>query len=154
MSCNLFLYGVFACCCLIHCYTDMKKMLLYDVVSLAMVIAGLCFRSLQKDLVGGFYGMLIVGGCFFFLFLLAQGGMGFGDVELAVALGAWLGWQQGLLCLLLALCLGSVVGIFILLFHGNARKRRLPFAPYMCLSALLMLVWGQKLLSWYLQFFD
>lgn len=153
MTCNLFLYSVFVCCCLIHCYTDMKKMLLYDVVSLAMIIAGLCFRWLQQDLAGGFYGLLIVGCCFFVLFLLAQGGMGFGDVELAFALGAWLGWQQGLLCLLLALCLGSVIGIFILL-KGNGRKQRLPFAPYMCLSGLFMLGWGQRFLSWYLSFFD
>lgn len=150
----MLLYVIFILCCLFHCYTDLKEMLLYDGVSWLILASGLAFQGLQKNLWEGIYGMMIVGGCFFFLFLLAQGGMGFGDVELAVALGAWLGWQQGLLCLLLALCLGSVVGIFILLFHGNARKRRLPFAPYMCLSALLMLAWGQKLLSWYLQFFD
>lgn len=152
MSWYWLLYSVFACCCLIHCYTDMKKMLLYDVVSLAMVIAGLCFRWLQQDFRSGFCGMLVVGGSFLVLFLLAQGGMGFGDVELAMALGVWLGWQQGLLCLLLALCMGAAVGIFILLLQKDVRQRRIPFAPYMCLSGLIMLAWGQKLLNWYLGF--
>ena len=59
-------------------------------------------------------------------FRLATGkeGMGFGDFKPFAALGAWLGWQQLPLIILLSSFLGAVVGIVFIAFFG--RDRRLP----------------------------
>jgi len=43
---------------------------------------------------GGFAGLLLAGGIFYFLFLL--GGMGGGDVKLMAAVGAWAGTKQAI----------------------------------------------------------
>lgn len=138
---------------LVHCYTDFKKQILYDEVSLVMFGAGLFYFSLHCSFYGGLVGAGVVGGLFFLLFGFCHGGMGFGDVKLALVLGAWLGWQQGLLGLLLALCLGSVVGLALLAFADKTRKDAIPFGPYLCLSGGIMLVYGKELLEWYSEFF-
>lgn len=153
MLLDVFLLTIYAAGSVIHCYTDFKKQLLYDEISLIMLIAGLGYAYLHQGMTLGIMGAGIVGGLFFLLFGFCHGGMGFGDVKLATVLGAWLGWQQGLLGLLLALCLGSIVGVALLVFEGKSRKDAIPFGPYLCISGAVMLAYGKELLKWYSAYF-
>ena len=77
--------------------------------------------------------------------------MGFGDVKLAFVLGEWLGLELGLLCLLLAFVAGGSIGVLLLLTGVKSREDAIPFGPYLCVSAWVSLIWGQKLLLWYWQ---
>lgn len=150
---ELFLVSLFVFGSILHCYTDFKERLLYDEVSLIMMVAGLFYVSYKVNLGAGVLGAAVTGGVFFLIFGFCQGGMGFGDVKLAAVLGSWLGWQQGLLALLLSLCLGSIVGATLMLFYKKDCRYELPFGPYMCLSGMIMLAKGQAILSWYESFF-
>lgn len=132
-----------------HCYTDIKEQLLYDEISLAMLAAGLTYMGCMHKLWEGIYGCGITGIIFFLLFGFSGGGMGFGDVKLAVVLGAWLGWREGLLSLLLALLLGTVGGGLLLLSGRKKVEDAMPFGPYMCLSGGLMLAYGKELIAVY-----
>ena len=147
------LLAVYALGSLIHCYTDFKEQLLYDEVSYVMLGAGLIYAAVHQGTLAGFIGAGVSGSLFFRLFGFCNGGMGYGDVKLAVVLGGWLGWQQGLLSLLLALCMGSIVGLALLVFGGKDRKDAIPFGPYMCISGAIMLAYGKELLDWYSTFF-
>lgn len=151
---DLLLLVVYALGSLIHCYTDFKDQLLYDEVSYAMLGAGLLYTAVHQGVLVGLIGAGVAGSLFFLLFGFCEGGMGFGDVKLAFVLGSWLGWQQGLLCLLLALCLGSIVGLCLLTFLGKDRKDAIPFGPYMCISGAIMLAYGKELLEWYSKFYS
>lgn len=73
--------------------------------------------------------------------------MGFGDVKLAAVLGVILGWQQLLVALFLSFLLGAVGGIASRLAGGD---RLIPFGPYLALSGLLALFFGQNLIQWYM----
>lgn len=147
------LYVLYAVGSLVHCYTDFKQQILYDEVSLFMLGAGFVHVGMHQGILAGLIGAAVVGGLFFLLFGFCNGGMGFGDVKLAVVLGAWLGWQQGLLSLLLALCFGAIVGLALMVFAGKNSKTAIPFGPYLCLSGAVMLVYGKNLLEWYSSFF-
>lgn len=147
------LLAIYALGSLIHCYTDFKEQLLYDEVSYAMLGAGLIYTAVHQGTLAGFIGAGVAGSLFFLLFGFCNGGMGYGDVKLAVVLGGWLGWQQGLLSLLLALCMGSIVGLVLLVFGGKGGKDAIPFGPYMCISGAIMLAYGKELLAWYSTFF-
>ena len=87
---------------------------------------------------------------FLFVALLAYpAGMGMGDVKLAGVMGLYLGLSiaPGLL---LAFLSGSVVGIAIMLRHGaGARKKGVPFAPFMALGGLVALLAGPELIDLY-----
>ncbi|HKI58661.1 MAG TPA: prepilin peptidase [Trueperaceae bacterium] len=73
--------------------------------------------------------------------------MGFGDVKLAAVLGALLGWQAFLVCLLLAVVSGAVGGVAARLAGGD---RVVPFGPALVLGGVLALFFGHAIVTWYL----
>jgi leader peptidase (prepilin peptidase)/N-methyltransferase len=96
---------------------------------------------------GGAFGALLL------VALLYPGGMGMGDVKLAGVMGLYLGIAV-LPALLTAFFMGSVVGGAIMLRHGSrARKRALPFAPFLAAGSLLGLLAGPELISVYADHF-
>ncbi|WP_117237940.1 prepilin peptidase [Thermus sediminis] len=68
--------------------------------------------------------------------------MGYGDVKLLGALGAWLG-PYAFLALLLAVFAGAFLGLLL-------RQRRLPFGPYLALGGVVALFFGEALWGAYL----
>ena len=76
--------------------------------------------------------------------LLAKGGVGMGDVKLALLLGAALGW--GVVAALLIGCLAAcVAGVTLLVRHGSAaRKTAVPFAPFLALGAVAAIALGAQ----------
>ena len=135
--------------CCVHCYTDWKEKLLYDEVNLLILLTGFVQAYLYDQLLNALYGMLITGIVFLVLFIIAKGGMGLGDVKLAFALGAWLGWEQGLMSLLLAIWLGCAVGFTLILFQLKKRTDAIAFGPYMCVAGVLMFYYGPSIINWY-----
>ncbi len=73
--------------------------------------------------------------------------MGFGDVKLAAALGALLGWEKLLVCVLFAVVLGALFGVVGRLAGG---KRVIPFGPYLLAGGLAALFFGDATIRWYL----
>jgi leader peptidase (prepilin peptidase) / N-methyltransferase len=91
-------------------------------------------------------------GAFTFLLIAAlayPAGMGMGDVKLAGVMGLYLGLAV-IPALLTAFVAGSVVGIAILVREGaQARKKGVPFGPFLALGGLVGLLAGDELISLY-----
>jgi leader peptidase (prepilin peptidase) / N-methyltransferase len=85
--------------------------------------------------------------------LLQTEAMGAGDAKLAAMIGAWLGWQQILLTLLLAAALGSIVGIFVIKLKNSGKTQLIPFGPFLAIAATFCLFYGDRILSSYLNWF-
>jgi leader peptidase (prepilin peptidase) / N-methyltransferase len=80
-------------------------------------------------------------------------GMGMGDVKLAGVMGLYLGLSVAP-ALLIAFAAGSVVGIAMVARYGaGARKRGVPFAPFMALGGLVALLAGPELIDLYVENF-
>ncbi len=95
-------------------------------------------------------------GAFAVLLLIAlawPSGMGMGDVKLAGVMGLYLG-SAVIPALFAAFLCGSLVGVAMVARHGAAaRKRALPFAPFLALGGLLGVLAGPELVDLYLQSF-
>jgi len=85
----------------------------------------------------------------FALALIWPGGMGPGDIKLALFMGAVLG-AYVMVALFVAFLLGSLVGIFMLLVQKRSRKEKIPFGPYLAMGAILAALVGETLLNSYL----
>ena len=82
--------------------------------------------------------------------LAYPGGMGMGDVKLALLLGAVLG-RDVAAGLMIALLAGLVLSVVLLATRGTAaRKLKVPFAPLLAVGAVAALFAGDGLLDWYL----
>jgi leader peptidase (prepilin peptidase)/N-methyltransferase len=91
-----------------------------------------------------------------FLFILAlvwPGGMGPGDIKLALFMGAVLG-AYVMVALFAAFLFGSLVGIFMLLVQKRSRKEKIPFGPYLAMGAILAALVGETLLNSYLRVYN
>jgi leader peptidase (prepilin peptidase)/N-methyltransferase len=76
-----------------------------------------------------------------------------GDVKLAAAMGFFLG-AAVVPALLVALLAGSLVGIGMIVRDGAAaRKRAIPFGPFLAVGGVTGLLAGQALIDLYLATF-
>jgi leader peptidase (prepilin peptidase) / N-methyltransferase len=93
------------------------------------------------------------GGVLFLAALAYPGGMGLGDVKLAATMGFFLGVEV-IPAMMVALLSGTAVGVALIARHGQAaRKRAIPFGPFLALGGIAGLFAGQTLIDWYLRTF-
>lgn len=98
--------------------------------------------------------LVVCGGFFLTLWLVSAGRwMGGGDVRLGALIGAFLGWEVGLLAIFIACAVGSIIGIVTLI--ATRRKKHfgsglaICFAPSLAIGSIIALIVGEKLLRWY-----
>jgi len=90
------------------------------------------------------------GGLLFAAALAYPRGMGLGDVKLAATMGLFLGRNVGP-AILVALLAGSLVGLAMIARDGaGARKRAIPFGPFLALGGVAGLLLGDQMVDWYL----
>lgn len=90
------------------------------------------------------------GGLLFLAALAYPRGMGLGDVKLAAAMGLFLG-RNVAPAILVALLAGSLVGLAMIAREGAAaRKKAIPFGPFLALGGVVGLLAGDQLVNWYL----
>jgi len=83
------------------------------------------------------------------LSFLYPAGMGRGDADLALLLGAVLG-ASVLPALFVAFALGALLGVALLArFGARARKMAVPFGPFLAAGALVALWFGPSMMDWY-----
>jgi leader peptidase (prepilin peptidase)/N-methyltransferase len=93
------------------------------------------------------------GGLLFLAALAYPRGMGLGDVKLAATMGLFLG-RNVIPAMFVALLAGSVIGIAIIVRHGpEARKRAIPFGPFLAFGGVVGLLVGDQLVRLYLNAF-
>jgi len=93
------------------------------------------------------------GGLLFLAALAYPRGMGLGDVKLAATMGLFLG-RNVAPALLVALLAGSAVGLAMIAREGAAaRKRAIPFGPFLALGGVAGLLLGDQMVDWYLSTF-
>jgi leader peptidase (prepilin peptidase)/N-methyltransferase len=128
---------------------DMKTGYLPDSMTLPLLWAGLIanlsgnFVELRDAVIGAIAGYLFLW-CVFWLFKLLRGieGIGYGDLKLLAALGAWLGWIALPQVLLIAALSGAAVGL-VAMWRGRMRyEEPLPFGPFLALGGIVTLLHG------------
>ena len=73
--------------------------------------------------------------------------MGFGDVKLLAAIGAFLGWQATVFSIFLSSMVGSIVGLALIALRKRDLQGHIPYGPYIALGALIWLFAQDQLLA-------
>ena len=71
-----------------------------------------------------------------------------------VMVGAYLGWVNTLLTLILASFVGAFVGLAIIAVKKKDLQYMLPFGTFLAPAAYVALVWGNRILAAYLTLFQ
>jgi leader peptidase (prepilin peptidase)/N-methyltransferase len=147
-------------------FIDLDVRIVPDVISLPGIVAGLLFSVVGRYLIhdpfeliptplSALLGVVIGGGILLTLAWAYQAytgveGMGGGDIKLLAMIGAFLGWPSIPVTLFFSSLAGSVIGLTAMAVKGVGRRYALPFAPFLCLGALLYLFFGRELIDYYL----
>lgn len=88
----------------------------------------------------------------FWLFKLVTGkdGMGYGDFKLLAALGAWLGWQQLPMIILMSAVVGVALNVGMIITRGKDRSIPIPFGPYLAGAGWITMIWGETIKNTYI----
>jgi leader peptidase (prepilin peptidase)/N-methyltransferase len=135
--------------------TDLERRVIPNAILAAGAVAGLAIvvpadpSSLPERAVAA----LGAGGFLWLGTLRGGDGMGMGDVKLAALMGLYLG-AAVVTSLAVAFAAGAVAGLVLVLRHGAAaRKRAIPFGPFLAAGGVLGLWAGDPVVEWYLEAF-
>ena len=132
--------------------TDLTHRIVPNRIVVPAAAAVLAAQTVLHPSVEWTAGALGASGFLFAAALAHPKGMGMGDVKLALLLGAMLG-RTVPIALLSGMIFALAPSLVLFARHGiNARKIKIPFAPFLALGALLALFAGDPLLDWYLGF--
>jgi leader peptidase (prepilin peptidase)/N-methyltransferase len=135
--------------------TDLETQRLPNVLTYPGIVAGLAFSTvLPPGIVSSVIGALLGAGILLgirWLWLVVKkvDAMGLGDVKMLAMVGAFLGWQQVWLVLLLASVTGAVLGIILASAGGRSMQTRLPFGTFIAIAAFISSLIGEPLIDWY-----
>ncbi|MFC3907561.1 prepilin peptidase [Legionella dresdenensis] len=140
-------------------FIDLDEQLLPDCLTLGLLWLGLIantqslFTTLPNAVISAAIAYLAL---WFFikLYYLLTGkiGMGNGDFKLFAAFGAWFGWTQLPLILLLSSITGAIGGLMYLKLSAKSNDTPIAFGPFLCVSGLIALFWGKAIINAYLHF--
>jgi len=135
---------------------DFHTTLLPDSITLPLLWLGLLislvpvFVNAPDAIVGAAAGYMILWIVFqTFKLITGKEGMGFGDFKLLAALGAWLGWAQLPLVILLSSLTGAIIGIMMMVLFKHQRSQPIPFGPYLAIAGWIALMWGEQIVTMY-----
>ena len=149
-------------------FIDLDHFYLPDRVTIGGMVLGVPLSFLvpemqgQEDRLAALYWSLGgMAGAFLFLWgvgaifskLFRKEALGFGDVKLIGAVGAFWGPWAALFTVVLSSVVGSVVGV-VLVVRGRAKLggfTAVPYGPFLAIGALVWMYWGPALLGWYMR---
>lgn len=133
--------------------TDLERRVVPNRVVLPAAAAVLALQTSANPSPEWALGALGAAGFLFLAVLAYPGGMGMGDVKLALLIGALLG-RTAAVALMLGLLFALAPSVVLLARHGlRARRTAIPFAPFLAAGTVVALFAGDYLLHLYLQLF-
>lgn len=134
-------YLLFTVFLAIAAYTDMRYRRINNLLMLAMFAVGIIVTLLSRDI--GVYILALIGAVlaavwFGIIYFTSKGGLGAGDVKLAICMGVFVGVFDFINIMIYSLIYTVIVGIVLAVIKrksGNSKeKTRLPFAPFILLG--------------------
>jgi len=146
---SLFLFAL-----IVVFFTDMETYLIPDKITLPMVMGGLIFAVIEKNILDSIYGLLVGFLTFVIIGVLAKlyykkDAMGGGDMKLGAAMGAFWGLKITIMMCYFSFLIGGLLGFILLITHLKERSDHIPFGPAMVLGSITSLAFGEKLWSMY-----
>ncbi|CDG22180.1 Bifunctional prepilin peptidase: leader peptidase; methyl transferase (General Secretory Pathway) [Xenorhabdus poinarii G6] len=133
---------------------DIKTYCLPDIITLPLLWIGLLlnvdghFVSIRSAIYGAISGYLFLWFLYWLCrYTLNKEGIGYGDLKLTAAIGAWLGVEMIPLLMLMA-SLSGLFGFTMMSLKRKSFPEFIAFGPYLCLSAMVLIGYNFAKENW------
>ncbi len=159
LSIQSLIYIILSSALIIIAFIDLNEQIVPDVISLPGIVIGfiISFFVPYISFINSALGVVVGGGVILIIGLAGsvifkKEAMGGGDVKLAAMIGAFLGWRYIIISLFLGFFLGALAGIILIMSKIKNREDAVPFGPFIVLGSFITLLWGEKIITWYIGF--
>ncbi len=169
---DFLVYAFISSALIVIFFVDLDFQIIPDLITIPGIVLGLGVSLfitlgpqsivLNSNLIGigsSALGLIIGGGG---LYLVAELGdrlfkkesMGGGDIKMAAMLGAFLGWKKVIIVFFGGAVLGLLGSIVFILLSKEVRSRRIiPFGPFLALAAFAAMLYGDRIILFYMNNF-
>ncbi|MCP4704050.1 MAG: prepilin peptidase, partial [candidate division Zixibacteria bacterium] len=142
-------------------FVDIDFQIIPDLITLPGMVLGLGVSFLPNSIgiIDSLIGLFVGGGVLYLIAILGdwlfkKESMGGGDIKMTAMLGAFLGWQKVVLIFFGGAVIGLVVSIVLMIVSKEIRSTRtIPFGPFLAAAAMIAIIYGDALISFYLNNF-
>jgi len=135
--------------------TDLEARVIPNPVVIFGAVLGLVILALSDpdSLPENLLAAALAGGLLGAIALAYPRGMGMGDAKLVAMMGIYLG-RAVAPAILIGFAVGAAVGLALIARQGpGARKRAIPFGPFLALGGVVGIWFGDEIVDWYLDAF-
>lgn len=140
-------------------FVDLDHMIIPDRVSIGGILIGVALSAAFPSLHGqieiwpsvraSLIGVIAGSGSLWLVAIFGKmafkkDAMGFGDVKLLGAIGAFTAWQGVLFTVMISSLLGSLIGLSFIFAGRQEWQSKLPYGPYLALAAVIWVLWGTE----------
>ncbi|MEX0594697.1 MAG: prepilin peptidase [Patescibacteria group bacterium] len=131
-------------------FHDLYEMLVPDMMAYLLLFSAIVLGVFLYGWQSTLYGLLVAVIPISLLVYPTKGTwMGEGDVKIAAALGAMVGFPNAISFIALAFLIGGGYGILALLFKRVKMRTAVPFAPFLIIAAFMTFFYGAQIINWY-----
>lgn len=152
---------IFIYCLIILTFVDIRTQYLPDTITIPLIFWGVIqslfgiTTNFKLSIIGAILGFGIFWTInFIFKLIRNKEGMGGGDFKLLAAIGAWLGVVYLPIVIFLSAFLSILGAIITAPLIGRKINQPLPFGPYLAISAIICIFYGDVIISHYLNFIN
>ncbi|MBM4398852.1 MAG: prepilin peptidase [Candidatus Cloacimonetes bacterium] len=135
-------------------FIDLYHRLILDIMTIPMMIIGLSIAFVPNMDISILNAFLTSALILFLLLLISwifekirhKEGMGGGDIKLLAAMSTFLGVMNISFILLIS----SILALIVALISRKTRESGIPYAPFLVVSTLLLVLFGSSFLTWYM----
>ena len=98
--------------------------------------------TILNYLIAVLIGLGVIGGICLF-----TGGMGTGDIEIAVLCGIYLGWKLEIAFILFSFIIGGIFAVTLIITKKKKKTDYIPLGPSLALGAYLVIIIGENLIT-------
>ncbi|MFO7153741.1 MAG: prepilin peptidase [Caldicoprobacter oshimai] len=153
-------YVVIVCILTVVAFIDLEYQVIPNGLVLSLIGTGLGFKLLDggAGFIDGLYGLVAGGGSLLLIavvssLLFRKEGMGGGDIKLMAAIGWCLGWRLVLLSFVISIYIGGLISLLLLVFKVKKRGDYIPYGPFIVMATVVSMLWGDGVISWYINNF-
>ena len=136
-------------------FIDLEHHIIPDIISVPLIVIGLSAAFFEHQIIPALIGILIgfsvlMGIGFIARLYYKKPALGFGDVKLMMAVGAFWGIQTTILTLYFSFILGGFAGVLLLLTRLRKRHDYIAFGPAIIAGFCVALFFGDLIARLYL----
>ncbi len=138
---------------------DLEHQILPNSITLPGIVAGVLLSFIappgwRDALLGVLLGagiLYAIAGAYYLW--RREEGLGMGDVKMLAMIGAFLGWKAVLVTMVVSSFSGAAIGLSLIAAQRAGMKLALPFCTFLAIGALVAMLVGEPLVTWYAGFF-